>query len=142
MSFLNRVHWSLVGLALVSAAVLTAQSGAPQVSGDWPMYSHSLSGQRYSPLTDISADNVARLAPAWSLRLTQPAGRRGGGPPPASPVVGAPARGTPPAATRYSRSMPTPGRKCGGGSCLATSPRLREVWPSGPATARPAPASW
>src|SRR6188508_3172042 len=89
MSFLNRVHWSLVGLALVSAAVLTAQSGAPQVSGDWPMYSHSLSGQRYSPLTDISADNVARLAPAW---------RRGGGPPPASPVVGAPARGTPPAA--------------------------------------------
>jgi len=98
MSFLNRVHWSLVGLALVSAAVLTAQSGAPQVSGDWPMYSHSLSGQRYSPLTDISADNVARLAPAWSLRLTQPAGRRGGGPPPASPVVGAPARGTPPAA--------------------------------------------
>src|SRR6187399_57387 len=89
MSFLNRVHWSLVGLALVSAAVLTAQSGAPQVSGDWPMYSHSLSGQRYSPLTQITPANVASLTPAWALRLTQPAaGRRGGAPPAAAGRAG------------------------------------------------------
>ena len=101
MSFVNPVHrFFVVALALIVAAVLTAQSSAPQVSGDWPMYSHSLSGQRYSPLTDISPSNVARLAPAWTLRLTQPAGRRGGGPPPAAAVEGAaPARGTPPPAT-------------------------------------------
>ena len=76
------------GRAGRSPPSLTAQSRAPEVSGDWPMYSHSLSGQRYSPLTEITPANVARLAPAWSLRLTQPAaGRRGGGPPPAAPVV-------------------------------------------------------
>ena len=61
----------------VLAVVLAAQSRAPEVSGDWPMYSHSLSGQRYSPLAEITPANVATLAPAWSLRLTQPAaGRR------------------------------------------------------------------
>ncbi|HET9272528.1 MAG TPA: PQQ-binding-like beta-propeller repeat protein, partial [Vicinamibacterales bacterium] len=68
------------------------QTGPSEVSGDWPMYSHSLSGQRYSPLTQITTSNVSRLAPAWSLRLTQPAaGRRGGGPPPAGRAGGAPA---------------------------------------------------
>jgi quinoprotein glucose dehydrogenase len=57
------------------------------------MYAHSLSGQRYSPLTQITTANVASLAPAWSLRLTQPnAGRRGGGPP-AAGRGGAPAAG-------------------------------------------------
>jgi glucose dehydrogenase len=63
------------------------------------MYSHSLSGQRYSPLTEINTTNVARLTQAWSLRLTQPApGRRGGGPPAAAGAA-TPARGSaPPAA--------------------------------------------
>jgi quinoprotein glucose dehydrogenase len=78
----------------VLAASLAAQSRAPEVPGDWPMYSHSLSGQRYSPLAEINTGNVTRLAPAWSLRLTQPAaGRRGGGPPPAAARGSAPASG-------------------------------------------------
>jgi quinoprotein glucose dehydrogenase len=87
--------------ALVTA--LSAQAPAPAPSGDWPMYSHSLSGQRYSPLTEISPANVASLTPAWSLRLTQPAvGRRGGGGPApaaggAAPGRGAPAPAAPPA---------------------------------------------
>jgi quinoprotein glucose dehydrogenase len=75
-----------VCLVMAAAVALVAQSRTPDVSGDWPMYSHSLSGQRYSPLTQITTANVANLAPAWSLRLTQPAaGRRGGGPAPATP---------------------------------------------------------
>jgi glucose dehydrogenase len=91
----------LAGASVVTAAaVVAAQSRAPEVSGDWPMYSHSLSGQRYSPLTEITPGNVASLVPAWSLRLTQPAaGRRGGGPPPAAGAAGASGRGAaPPAA--------------------------------------------
>src|SRR5688572_8048574 len=98
MSCPNRVQlFFLVALAVVTAVVLTGQSRPPEVSGDWPMYSHSLSGQRYSPLAEITAANVERLAPAWTLRLTQPGGgRRGGGPPPAAPAGGAAARGTPP----------------------------------------------
>ena len=82
-------------VAVCAAVALAAQSRAPEVSGDWPMYSHSLSGQRYSPLTQITPANVAGLAPAWSLRLTQPAaGRRGGGPP-AAGRGGAPAAAAP-----------------------------------------------
>jgi quinoprotein glucose dehydrogenase len=102
----------------VLTAVLAAQSRAPELSGDWPMYSHSLSGQRYSPLAEITAGNVARLAPAWTLRLTEPAtGRRGGGPPPppaaaaeAAESAGgapAPARGTPPPGGDPDAAIPT-----------------------------------
>jgi len=95
MFSLHRVHSFLLASTLVGAVALVAQSRAPEVSGDWPMYSHSLSGQRYSPLTEITPANVARLAPAWSLRLTQPAaGRRGGGPPAAG--ENAPTRGAVP----------------------------------------------
>ena len=68
MSSPNRVQlFFLVALGVVTAVVLTGQSRAPEVSGDWPMYSHSLSGQRYSPLTEITPANVERLAPAWTL---------------------------------------------------------------------------
>ena len=35
--------------------------------------------RRFSPLADINADNAAQLTQAWSVQLTQPAGRRGGG---------------------------------------------------------------
>jgi len=97
MSFLSRV----LAATVIGSVALVAQSRAPEVSGDWPMYSHSLSGQRYSPLTEITAANVARLAPAWSLRLTQPAaGRRGGGPPASG--AGAPARGAAPSSANPS----------------------------------------
>jgi quinoprotein glucose dehydrogenase len=36
---------------------------------DWPGYSHDPSGQRYSPLTQINAKNVARLKPAWQYGI-------------------------------------------------------------------------
>jgi quinoprotein glucose dehydrogenase len=32
---------------------------------DWPVYGGDQAGTKYSPLTDITRDNVARLAPAW-----------------------------------------------------------------------------
>ena len=54
-----RVVLGALSLAVMAAAI-AAQSRPPEGSGDWPMYSHSLSGQRYSPLTDINAANVAR----------------------------------------------------------------------------------
>lgn len=82
----------LASLALIGITiVVSAQSATPRgpAPGDWPLYSRTLSGTRYSPLNEINATNVAKLAPAWSVRLTQPAGRRGGGPAPAG--EGAPA---------------------------------------------------
>ena len=58
--------YARIAAASASITVLTvaiaAQSRAPEASGDWPMYSHSLSGQRYSPLAEITATNVERLA--------------------------------------------------------------------------------
>jgi glucose dehydrogenase len=33
--------------------------------GDWPAYAHNQAGQRYSPLTQITANNVSNLKLAW-----------------------------------------------------------------------------
>ena len=74
------MRFLLVPLVLIGSIVVAAQStqrAAAPAPGDWPLYSRTLSGTRYSPLKDINTTNVAKLAPAWSVRLTQPAaGRR------------------------------------------------------------------
>src|SRR4029453_18303112 len=74
-----------VPFVLISITIVVSPQSSPRgpAPGDWPLYSRTLAGTRYSPLTEINTSNVARLALAWSVRLTQPAGRRGGGPPPA-----------------------------------------------------------
>ena len=62
---------------LVAGALVFAQTGPTRsADNDWPMFSHDLGGTRFSPLTDINADNVSRLAQAWSVPLTQPADRK------------------------------------------------------------------
>ena len=61
--------------ALILGVMLAAQTNQSRpASGDWPMYSLNHAGSRFSPLTDINARNVARLAQAWSVRLMPPAG--------------------------------------------------------------------
>jgi glucose dehydrogenase len=51
--------------ALASAP---APSTRPSVSsGDWPVYGRDPGGQRFSPLTDITPDNVHRLTRAWTF---------------------------------------------------------------------------
>src|SRR6185436_16694352 len=75
---------------LIAGAVVIAQTGQTRsTDNDWPMFSHDFGGTRFSPLADINADNAAKLAQAWSVQLTQPAGRRGGAP----PAEGAPPQG-------------------------------------------------
>ena len=40
------------------------------------MYARDLAGTKFSPLKQITTDNVARLAPAWNVTLVErPAGR-------------------------------------------------------------------
>jgi len=50
---------------LVSLAVASSPSGAQTAprAADWPGYNRTLTGERFSPLTQISAANVARLVP-------------------------------------------------------------------------------
>jgi len=42
--------------------------GAPvgPSADDWPVYGHDTSSSRYSPLTDITRENVSRLKVAWT----------------------------------------------------------------------------
>jgi len=47
-------------LVLVGFAPLSAQSPA-STANDWPTYNRTYAGDRYSPLTDITTANVARL---------------------------------------------------------------------------------
>src|SRR5687767_3795939 len=86
--------------ALLLTGIITAQSsqGSSAVAGDWTMYSHDLAGTRFSPLADLNTANVSGLTQAWSVQLTQPAGRgRGAAPPPAPEEAGGAGRGAAPA---------------------------------------------
>ncbi|RUU00764.1 glucose/quinate/shikimate family membrane-bound PQQ-dependent dehydrogenase [Mesorhizobium sp. USDA-HM6] len=46
----------------------TANLGGDTPAGEWHFYGRTAFGQRYSPLDRITADNVARLQPAWTYR--------------------------------------------------------------------------
>ena len=57
----------MAALALLAGG---ARAADPlQKSTDWQAFGHDLGAQRYSPLTQINADNVAQLQPAWSIHL-------------------------------------------------------------------------
>lgn len=63
------MKYRLATLALLVAACTHRQPSSavsPRIatSGDWPFYNGSLSGERYSPLNQITAANVARLQQA------------------------------------------------------------------------------
>ncbi|RYL23073.1 glucose/quinate/shikimate family membrane-bound PQQ-dependent dehydrogenase [Acinetobacter piscicola] len=51
---------------LTSQQPATAQAIAGIAEGDWPAYGRTQSGLRYSPLTQINADNVKDLKVAWT----------------------------------------------------------------------------
>ncbi|MEX2016686.1 MAG: PQQ-binding-like beta-propeller repeat protein, partial [Candidatus Hydrogenedentales bacterium] len=55
-----------------TCAVIVLTVATPTASAqppiDWPVYGGDLGGQRHSPLTDISPDNVAQLEVAWTHR--------------------------------------------------------------------------
>jgi quinoprotein glucose dehydrogenase len=52
---------------LLWAAVLPMAAQIP--SGDWPTYTRDLAGTKYSPLNQITPENVDKLVPAWTYTL-------------------------------------------------------------------------
>jgi len=99
-----RFTWMSVSATMFWAALLVPPGGAQQqrgpaqagqaVSGDWPLYRHDLAGTGYSPLSQITTQNVGGLIQAWSYRLESdtpavaPRGRgRGGANSEASAIV-------------------------------------------------------
>lgn len=69
---------SKLALGVAVAAVLSGTSGAQSPSGatDWPASNYNESGNRYSPLDQITPANVATLQPSWRFHL-KPAGYTG-----------------------------------------------------------------
>lgn len=60
---------SVLALALLASAV-HAQPSKPSVDpADWPRYARDPGGERYCPLKDINTANVAKLEPAWSVKV-------------------------------------------------------------------------
>jgi glucose dehydrogenase len=55
----------ILRVALVVVAILPRLSAAE--GGDWPSHDHDAAGQRFSPLTQITPSNVAKLQTAWTF---------------------------------------------------------------------------
>jgi quinoprotein glucose dehydrogenase len=84
------------GAAFAMAAILAGPQARAAAPGDWPTYGRDAGGMRFSPLSQITAANVASLQPAWTYSL-QPAANasaedqaqrqaEGAGPPPGVPA--------------------------------------------------------
>jgi len=76
---------ALCSLAVLSVGLQTGHGQAPAsraaAGSDWPLYRHDFAGTGYSPLTQITPQNVARLSETWrySLQGDAPATGRGAG---------------------------------------------------------------
>ena len=73
-----RALLSLATLALLAACAQKAPDGP---SGDWPSVGHDSDEQRFSPLAQVNAGNVAKLGIAWYADLPDPRGQE------ATPVI-------------------------------------------------------
>ena len=65
---------------LLAVLMVTALGGAALAApsaGDWPYYGHDASGGRFSPLTQITPNNVGRLAVAWTYHMNPTPGATG-----------------------------------------------------------------
>jgi glucose dehydrogenase len=71
--------------------------------GDWPMYARDLAGTKFSPLKQITAENVSRLQPSWNMTLVERPQGQG--------------RGRP--STSSGRPEPVEGRGAGGPELLS-----------------------
>jgi quinoprotein glucose dehydrogenase len=52
-----------------TAASPPAEPASTVAAGDWPLINRDLNANRYSPLTEITAANVAGLTPSWTHQL-------------------------------------------------------------------------
>jgi quinoprotein glucose dehydrogenase len=59
---MKKMLFALACLPLCAAA-------APAVKGDWPAYGHDSGGGRFSPLGQITPDNVSKLSVAWTYHM-------------------------------------------------------------------------
>ncbi len=65
---------ALAIVTLLLVGCLPALRGDSISRGEWPNYGNDAGGTRYSPLTQIDRENVARLRVAWSYRTGETVG--------------------------------------------------------------------
>jgi quinoprotein glucose dehydrogenase len=53
---------------IASCLTLASRYAAAQQDGEWRAYGHDAANTRYSPLSQITRENVSRLAVAWTYR--------------------------------------------------------------------------
>src|SRR4051812_18957008 len=112
-----RIIFLLGAASLCGAGLAQAQTGA-STSKEWPAYGHDAGGMRYSPLTQITRANVARLGVAWTYHMKKPGdasdsgfgggGGGRGGPPGDQVAAQAAEEGVAPAAGRGGRAGRAP----------------------------------
>ena len=56
-------------MRLLRILVLLATASVVYAQSDWPAYGHDPAGQRYSPLVQITAQNVSKLKLAWQYGI-------------------------------------------------------------------------
>src|SRR5262245_5843410 len=71
---MNRISSAALTAVLATAAagqmrMQPASQAVPAASDEWPTYGHDPGGMRFSPLTQISAANVAQLKVAWTYHM-------------------------------------------------------------------------
>ena len=59
----------LLTSALATPSVVVEQVPPAAGDGNWPMFRHDSAGTGYSPLAQITADNVGKLSRAWTYAL-------------------------------------------------------------------------
>jgi glucose dehydrogenase len=69
----------LLAMAMLAPAPFALPLAAQDVltdppAADWPLYARNHAGDRYSPLTQITRDNVGQLQQAWTYRLNPQGG--------------------------------------------------------------------
>ena len=88
-----RFRLIFAGLLSAGLAVGIHAQKTGGAEADWPMYARDLAGTKFSPLKQITVENVSRLQPAWNLTLVdRPQGQgrgrgAGSGPQPSNPEV-------------------------------------------------------
>jgi alcohol dehydrogenase (cytochrome c) len=76
---IRRAFWNIAAVVTVSISLSAQQQGPAQVtyqdivaglkdSTKWLTYSGTYDGQRHSPLTQITPENVSRLTPQWTFQ--------------------------------------------------------------------------
>ena len=62
------VATTLVSLTAFATPSIHAQGRLPRLSGEWLAYGHDALGSRFSPLAQITRENVSQLTVAWTYR--------------------------------------------------------------------------